>query len=163
LESDGSYTYYDYPADPSPSANADCNPSQPYSLIEVSAGIQPPYDRYYGEGLDRYEIDFDLPADPELLDFILHFGPRIESMCINDVEISLRTIVDAFPIHLATNNRVVEAARYSFMNNNPDVFAGHFQPGTNRIELAVAADQSWDERTFSLYARFLSLEGFGAD
>ncbi len=163
LESDGTYTYYDYPADPSPISDSDCNPTRSSTLIDISVGIDAPYDRYYGEGSDRHEIDFELPADFELLDFALHYGPRIESMRINDVEFSPKTVTDAFPVHLGTNNRVVEAARYSFVNNNPELFAQHFQPGMNRIEMVVAADQSWEERTFSLYARFLAVGGDGAD
>jgi hypothetical protein len=59
-------------------------------------------------------------------------------------------------VRLGTYNRVEEAARYSFANNNPEAVASYFRPGANVVVVVVAADESWEERPFSLYARFLA-------
>ena len=77
--------------------------------------------------------------------------------------LSTLAVVEAFPVRWGTNNRVVETARYSFVNNNPEAVVRYFQPGTNRILVVVAADETWEERTFSLYARFLAWGGNGAE
>ena len=91
-----------------------------------------------------------------LLDFTLHYGPRVESMRINGNDIPIKTVYTAFPVRRGTYNRVPDAARYSFVNNNPEQVADYFKPGANSVVVVVAADQTWEERTFSLYTRFLA-------
>jgi serine/threonine protein kinase len=162
-ESDGTRSYYDFPADPSPIEDADCSSERSLYFVEAASGIEAPYAAYYGAGVDRHELTFELPAEFELLDFVLHYGPRLESMRINGVDISPKVVVEAFPVRRGTNNRVEETARYSFANNNPEAVTGYFQPGTNSILVVVAADETWEERTFSLYARFLAWGEHGAE
>ncbi len=154
-EADGSHLLYDYPDDPSPTQIPACTYSQPVYFVEASANAAQPF-RNYGAGQDSYQLHVQLPQDYTLLTFALQYGPRVESMSINGVEISPKTVYQAFPVRPGTFNRVEESARYSFANNNPAAVASYFSAGANAVVVVVAADQSWEERPFSLYARFLA-------
>ncbi|HEY65683.1 MAG TPA: hypothetical protein G4O02_14045 [Caldilineae bacterium] len=154
-EVDGSHVLYDYLNDPSPTEVEACPDPQAFRFIEASVNASQPF-RKYGAGKDTYRLSVDLPEDFQLLDFKLHYGPRIERMVINGESIAPEVVYKSFPVRRATYNRVEPTARYSFANNNPEAVASFFRPGENTIEVVVTASKPWEERPFSLYVRFLA-------
>lgn len=155
-EPDGAHVLYDYLNDPTPTLVEVCEAPEALYMIEASAHTAEPFDRY-GPGADQYSLEFELPGQFLLLDFNLHYGPRMESLRINGSSIPSASVHQMFPVRRGTYNRVPAGARYSFANREAKALEAYFKPGSNRIEAVVAADNDWEERPFSLYLRFAGL------
>jgi len=90
------------------------------------------------------------------MNFKLHYGPRIDRLRINGRDIPPAEVHRIFRYRRPTYNRIEEAAKWSFVNDDPLFMGKYFRPGENRIEVVVTAGKSFEERPFSLYTRFVA-------
>jgi hypothetical protein len=152
-EPDGTRLLYDYIGDPTPAMAADCA-GLPVRLVEMSARGADPFVGY-GAGEDTYRASVDLPEVFELLDVIVHAGPRIARLAINGTEVPGVLVNEVFTEQRPTYNRVPDSARWSFRNHSGSRLQGYFAPGENTMEIVVAATEDYEERPFSLLVRFV--------
>jgi len=148
-ESDGSNKLYDYFDDPTPTPG-ECADPQDYYFLDIEDG---PYNTY-GAGSNTYTAEFNLSENAELMRFNLYYGYYGE-LTVNNETINSSVLYDAFPVHdCCAYLNIGEPSKYSAMNNNVSAVRDHFTPGVNTISMKVTTSASWEERHYSLYARF---------
>ncbi|HEY66327.1 MAG TPA: hypothetical protein G4O02_17390 [Caldilineae bacterium] len=149
-EADASHTLYHYYDDPTPQLDASCSDPQPYYFLDVEDG---PYNRY-GAGSDTYEVTADLPAGAEPLQFKVYYGFKSHGFTFNAHAFTETQVYAAFPKRDGGYTNIAEPSRWMPFNDNSAAVASHLVVGANTFSFNVYATQSWEERSFDLWARF---------